>query len=384
VKFEVYMKRTIILSAIAFVLISFSLGYFVWIRQARVEQKVSAEQEKSEQKTLAEKTIAAPGVVEAISEEIEVGAEISGKLRQVLVEEGEQVIQGQTIAILENADFQAQIAAAKTNIETLRRQKATAEARVLQTKTERTRIYNGSRPEERREAWQSYEQTLPNVEQAEREVTRRGKLYESGDVSREEYERAKRDLETAQKQSNAVREKYNVVNADARKDDLAKAEAAILLAENQTDEFDALIREAEARVRTTEANLAKTIIRAPITGVVLRKRLKDGESVSPESQTGIVTIADVSALRVRVDLDETDVAKVRENQTAYITADAFGERKFAARVVKIGRILGRKNFRTERPTEKVDTKILEVLLELEPNQELPLGLRVDAFIAAGN
>ena len=378
------MKRTIILSAIAFVLISFSLGYFVWIRQARVEQKVSAEQEKSEQKTLAEKTIAAPGVVEAISEEIEVGAEISGKLRQVLVEEGEQVIQGQTIAILENADFQAQIAAAKTNIETLRRQKATAEARVLQTKTERTRIYNGSRPEERREAWQSYEQTLPNVEQAEREVTRRGKLYESGDVSREEYERAKRDLETAQKRSNAVREKYNVVNADARKDDLAKAEAAILLAENQTDEFDALIREAEARVRTTEANLAKTIIRAPITGVVLRKRLKDGESVSPESQTGIVTIADVSALRVRVDLDETDVAKVRENQTAYVTADAFGERKFAARVVKIGRILGRKNFRTERPTEKVDTKILEVLLELEPNQELPLGLRVDAFIAAGN
>ncbi|MDQ3133169.1 MAG: efflux RND transporter periplasmic adaptor subunit [Acidobacteriota bacterium] len=378
------MKRTIILSAIAFVLIAFSLGYFVWIRQARVEQKVSAEQEKSEQKTLAEKTIAAPGVVEAISEEIEVGAEISGKLRQVLVEEGEQVVQGQTIAILENADFQAQIAAAKTNIETLRRQKATAEARVLQTKTERTRIYNGSRPEERREAWQSYEQTLPNVEQAKREVTRRGKLYESGDVSREEYERAKRDLETAQKRSNAVREKYNVVNADARKDDLAKAEAAILLAENQTDEFDALIREAEARVRTTEANLAKTIIRAPITGVVLRKRLKDGESVSPESQTGIVTIADVSALRVRVDLDETDVAKVRENQTAYITADAFGERKFAARVVKIGRILGRKNFRTERPTEKVDTKILEVLLELEPNQELPLGLRVDAFIAAGN
>ena len=229
---------------------------------------------------------------------------------------------------------------------------------------------------------QSYEQTLPNVEQAKREVERREKLYASGDVSREELERTKRDLETAQKQSNAMREKYNVVNADARKDDLHKADTAILLAENQANEYDAMIREAEARVKTAQANLDKTIVRAPISGVVLRKRLKDGESVSTDSATGIVTIADVSALRVRVDLDETDVAKVRENQAAYITADAFGDRKFAAKVIKIGQILGRKNFRTERPTEKVDTKILEILLELEKGQSLPLGLRVDAFISA--
>ena len=378
------MKRTIILSAIVFGLIAFSLAYFLWFRPVQVERKVSAEKETVEQKNEAQKVVVAPGVVEAISEEIEVGAEISGKIKQVLVEEGEQVIKGQTVAILENSDFNAQISQAKTQIETLRRQKETAEARILQAKTERARIFNGARPEERREALQTYEQTLPNVEQAKREVERREKLYASGDVSREELERAKRDLDALQKQSNATREKYNVVNADARKDDLQKADAAILLAEKQTDEYDALIRESEARVRTAQANLDKTIIRAPITGVVLRKRLKDGESVSPENQTGIVSIADVSALRVRVDLDERDVAKVRENQTAYVTADAFGERQFQGKVVRIGQILGRKNFRTERPTEKVDTKILEVLIELAPDQKLPLGLRVDSFIETGN
>jgi HlyD family secretion protein len=111
--------------------------------------------------------------------------------------------------------------------------------------------------------------------------------------------------------------------------------------------------------------------------------LKAGESVAPDSPTGIVTVADTSRLRVRVDVDETDVAKIRENQTAFVTADAYGERKFAARVVKIGQILGKKNFRTERPTEKIDTKILEVLLELSQGEKLPLGLRVDAFINAG-
>ncbi len=374
------MKRTIILSAIVFGLIAASLGYFLWFRPAQNEQKVSAEKETAEQKTAAQNLVVAPGVVEAISEEIEVGAEIPGKLRQVLVEEGDEVLKGQTIAILENSDFDAQISQAKSQIETLQRQKETAEARILQAKAERMRIANGARPEERREALQTYEQTLPNVEQAKREVARREKLYASGDVSREELERTKRDLDALQKQSNATREKYNVVNADARKDDLQRADAAILLSENQTKEFDALIREAEARVRSAQANLEKTIIRAPITGVVLRKRLKDGESVSPENRTGIVSLADVSALRVRVDLDERDVAKIKENQTAYVTADAYGEQKFQGKVVRIGQILGRKNFKTERPTEKVDTKILEVLVELAPDQKLPLGLRVDAFI----
>jgi HlyD family secretion protein len=326
--------------------------------------------------------IAAPGVVEAASEEIEVGAEIPGKIKAVLVEEGERVVKGQTIAVLENSDFEAQIIQAKAQIQTLRRQKETAETRILQAKTERARTVNGARPEERREALQNYEQTLPVLEQAHRDAERRRKLFESGDVSREEYERARRDLDAARKHSAALREKYNVVNAEARVDDLQKADAMILLAENQAFEFDALLREAEARVRTTEANLAKTIVRSPLAGVILRKRLKDGESVSPENPTGIVTIADTTVLRVRIDLDETDVANVRENQTAYVTADAFGERKFAAKVARIGQIMGRKNFRTERPTEKVDTKILEVLLELAPEQKLPLGLRVDAFIAA--
>ena len=374
------MKRTIILSVIVFGLIAFSLGYFLWFRPAQIERKVLVEKQVVEQKDAAQKVVVAPGVVEAISEEIEVGTEIPGKLKRVLVEEGEQVLKGQTIAVLENSDFQAQISTAKAQIETLRRQKETSEARILESKAERARIFNGARPEERREALQTYEQTLPNVEQAKREVERREKLYASGDVSREELERAKRDLDALQKQSNATREKYNVVNADARRDDLQKADAAILLAENQMNEYDAMIREAEARVRTAQANLDKTIIRAPITGVVLRKRLKDGESVSPENQTGIISLADVSAIRVRVDLDERDVAKVRANQTAYVTADAFGERKFQGKVVRIGQILGRKNFRTERPTEKVDTKILEVLIELDKGEILPLGLRVDAFI----
>jgi ABC exporter DevB family membrane fusion protein len=377
------MKRTLILSTFALILTASSLAYFFWIRPARDEQKILAE-ERIEQNNPAPNLISAPGVVEAVSEEIEVGAEINGKIREVLVEEGDEVVKGQTVAVLENADFQAQIAAAKTHIGTLRRQQETAEAGLLQAQAERERLANGARAEERREAQADFERTLPNVENARREYERRQRLYASGDVSREEFERARTAYENAAKQSETIRQRFNVVNAEARPDDLRKADAAIGLAQAQVREFDALVREAEARVRTAQANYEKTIVRAPIAGVVLRKRLKNGESVSPENASGIVTIADVSALRVRVDLDERDVAKIRASQTAFVTADAYGARKFYGRVVKIGQILGRKNFRTERPTEKVDTKILEVLIELDADQKLPLGLRVDSFIEIKN
>lgn len=373
------MKKTLALSFAAIVITAVSLYYFVFISGGKTEQMVSAE-EKTKAQTIFN-IIAAPGIVEAASEEIEVGSEIAGKLKRVLVEEGETVINGQTIAVVENGDFQTAVDTARAQIKTLKAAQETARARLLQTQADRVRIANGSRTEERLEARAGYEQTLPNVENSRREFERSKKLHETGDVSSEEMERAATAYENARKQANTMREKFNVVNADARRDDLARADAAIRFAESQVREYDAQIGEAVARVREAEARLEKSIIRSPIAGVILRKRLKDGESVSPESQTGIVTIADTSALRVRVDLDETDVAMIGENQMAYVTADAFGAQKFSARVLKIGQILGRKNFRTERPTEKVDTKILEVLLELEPNQKLPLGLRVDAFIS---
>jgi len=94
----------------------------------------------------------------------------------------------------------------------------------------------------------------------------------------------------------------------------------------------------------------------------------------------VLTIGDRKTLRVRVDVDETDVAKVIVGQRAYVTADAFGQQKFWGHVIRVGQQLGPKNVRTDEPTEKVDTKILETLVDLDPGSKLPDGLRVDAFI----
>ena len=121
-------------------------------------------------------------------------------------------------------------------------------------------------------------------------------------------------------------------------------------------------------------------MRSPLDAVVLRRYRKTGESVIAKDETPIVSLGATSRLRVRVDVDETDVNRLREGQKAWVRADAYGDRRFTGRVVRIGQILGPKNISTDRAAEKLDAKILETLVELDPGQTIPVGLRVDAYI----
>src|SRR6185369_17246326 len=104
----------------------------------------------------------------------------------------------------------------------------------------------------------------------------------------------------------AARQRNGFVDASARPEDRAKAEADVSLA--------------RARLAEAQAMLDKTIIRSPIDGVVLRKHMNAGEVVSDKSDYPIVTVGDSSVLRVRADVDETDIAKIKVGQRAYVKA----------------------------------------------------------------
>ena len=93
----------------------------------------------------------------------------------------------------------------------------------------------------------------------------------------------------------------------------------------------------------------------------------------------VLTIGDARVLRVRADIDESDVDKVRVGQKAYVTADAYGKQKIWGRVVQVGELLGPKTVRTDEPTERVDRKFLETLVELDPVRRCQ-WYRVDTFI----
>lgn len=341
------MKRIKVLLVVAGVLGVFSAGILL---RGRGQGIVSA----SVTKTDAANTglIAAPGRVEAISEEIRVSSELSGRLKKVFVEEGDRVQRGQVMAEIEDDDYRARVAA--------------AEAELAQREAELRRTINGARTQERREAGAAMQASRAVLDNAKSEAERRRGLADRNVISRDESERYERAYQVARAQYEEAVQHFALVDAEAREEDRAHAEATVATARAQL---------AEAR-----AILEKSFLRAPIDGVILRKLRHGGESVSTQFDSPVVTMADDSVLRVRLDVDESDVSKLQLGQRAYVTAEAYGTHKFWGHVIRVGRILGRKNIRTDEPSEHVDTKILETLLELDAGQTLPLGLRVDSHV----
>ena len=88
----------------------------------------------------------------------------------------------------------------------------------------------------------------------------------------------------------------------------------------------------------------------------------------------------MTSLRVRVDVDETDVSRVVNGQRVYCVAAAYPGQRFWGRVIRVASQLGHKNLQTDEPKEKVDSKIIETLVQLDSGVHLPVGLRVDAYI----
>jgi HlyD family secretion protein len=302
--------------------------------------------------------VSGPGRIEPYSEDIRLGAEISGRLKIVFAEEGQQVNAGQLLAELANDDYRAQV--------------ASAEAEVRQKEAEFRKVFNGARLEERREAMSSVQEAQAVMANAESEMRRHQKLYEAGVISQEEADLYNKEYEVATAQYNEKVQSHTLIDEATREEDRSMAQANL--------------EDAKAKLEAARAVYAKTFIRSPINGMVLRKHHRAGESVSNGSNSPdpIFTLGDTHTLRVRVDVDETDVSKLVLGQKAYVTADAYGNKKFWGHVLRIGQELGRKNIRTDEPTEHVDTKILETLVQLDDGAGLQVGLRVDSFILPAN
>lgn len=139
----------------------------------------------------------------------------------------------------------------------------------------------------------------------------------------------------------------------------------------------------QARSRLSEANarVSQLIVKAPSPGTILKLSVREGEFYSPEGGASLVTLGNLTKVRVRLDIDERFIGSVFVGQPGYVTVEAYANRKFQGKVVDIAQRMGRKNQRTDDPTERIDTKIREVVLELEDANELVPGLRATGYLS---
>jgi HlyD family secretion protein len=300
--------------------------------------------------------VVAGGRVEPISEELDISAEMGGKLRDVFVKEGDRVRAGQVIAEIENDEYRARVTA--------------AEAELQEKAASHRRIVNGARPQERLEAEAAVTEAQAVMENDREQAERRQVLLEKGAVSHEESEHATQAYKASQARYQAAVEHHKLIDEDAREEDRARAQADVDLA--------------AAKLEESRAQLAKTIVRAPINGVVLRKHRHRGETVQQGAEWPIVTLGDISRLRVRAEVDESDIAAITRGQKAYVTADAYGAKRFTGILSRVGSEIGKKRIVSDSPEDRVDRKVLEAFIDLAPGVSLPSGLRVDVFIETGD
>lgn len=126
---------------------------------------------------------------------------------------------------------------------------------------------------------------------------------------------------------------------------------------------EAQVHAAEATLSANKTDLSKAVIVSPIDGVVLTRNVEPGQTVAASFQTPVLfTLAeDLRQMELHVDVDEADVGHTETGQEARFTVDAYPERRFEARIIKV-------NF---APSVKDDVVTYEALLSVD-NSDLAL------------
>jgi multidrug resistance efflux pump len=296
--------------------------------------------------------VVAPGLVAGATEVLALGFETSGRLDEVLVKEGERVVAGQLLARLDDRLARARL--------------ASAEAAVAVARARRDAALHGSRQDELRAA--QAEADAARADARKQQVTRdRGeRLLVAGAITADEMDRTRGSAEAAAAQAEAAAARLALVQQGPRLEQRREAIAAVAAADAEL---------AAARVLVSQTELS-----APAAGVILRRQVEPGERVVMLPPTVVMTLCDLDHLRLRAEVDEADVGRVTLGQRAYATAEAYPSRRFPAQVTQIMHALGRKSAAADDPRAKVDTRVLEVILRLDGDPALPLGLRVDVHL----
>jgi HlyD family secretion protein len=135
---------------------------------------------------------------------------------------------------------------------------------------------------------------------------------------------------------------------------------------------------AVAEVRRLEALVEKTVIAAPIDGVVIARHAHAGETI--DTGASIVTIANLGRTRVEAEVDEFDSARMRVGAPVEISAEGY-DRSWKGSIEEIPDAVVNRRLKPQDPSKPIDTRVLIVKVAFNESTPLKLGQRVDVRIA---
>jgi ABC exporter DevB family membrane fusion protein len=323
-------------------------------------------------------TVVAIGRVEPVTEVI-LANKIPGRIRAVLVREGDPVGVGQPLILFDDKEYvtqtrmaEARVATADADVRRARRALDSARAQWVEAKS-------GARPQEIERARAELDQARQRSHNAEAERTRFQRLLRDEYVARSQYEASETEAEVARARVRASVEALNLLLAGPKPETVGAVWARVQEAEAELRRAESQVAQALAELDHARAVARTTVVESTIAGKVTRKLVEPGEAV--DIGIPLMILGDVSKTIVKAEVDETDVGKLALGQAADITADAYPGRVFAGTVISIGEGMGKRRIRPDDPVKIQDMRVLETKLELgEAGGELKLGMTVDVRI----
>jgi HlyD family secretion protein len=296
---------------------------------------------------------------------VQVGTQVSGNIKALHADFNTRVHKGQVLAEIDPAPFQARLEQAEAALETAKADVTSAKAAVAKAEAD---VRSALAERQNQEAAVTLARSIEQDSQTK--YLRRKEAVESIFVP-EDLETA----ETAYEIALAARESAQA-QEEAAEDLVKSAEEAHDLARIQVEAADAQVRQAQAVVEQAKLDLAHTSITAPIDGLVISRDVDAGQTVAASYQapTLFEIAQDLTQMEVNVNVDESDVSKVRVGQAAEFTVDALPGVTFDATVKQI----------REAPINVQNVITYVVVLSVSnPREKLFPGMTANVHIRAG-
>jgi len=247
---------------------------------------------------------------------VELKSKSAGLIKQILVQEGERIKEGQILIELDKEMLQAQLREGEASrmAAGARLQEAEAEAASAETMKKKLALDVNNQED--------------NLRFRKRQVDRYRAMSEDKIISRMDMDQVERDYQEAYLKLESLRSELLMQDAriEATRKVMARVRAEVI--------------QADASLDRARENLRYATITSPITGIVLKRHVEVGDAVSSILQLGsqatlLSTLGDMSEVFVEGRVDESDIGHVFVGQQARVKVDAFRDQAFPGKVIRI-------------------------------------------------
>jgi len=272
------------------------------------------------------RVVTATGTLNAIVT-VEVGSQLSGQIAQLLVDFNDEVTEGQPLARLDQRTFAARVAQAQAAV-------AMAEVAitVARAKFERARIDAIDAEAQKAVLQARTDNARVKLQSARNDLGRKEALHQRQINSAAETEDAHTRVASAEAD---LREVEAIATAQQNK--IAGAIVDQRRAQAELDAAIATLPQKKAELQIAEIDLDRATIRSPIGGVVVGRKVNEGQTLATtlEAKTLFIIAGDLHQMQIEARLDEADIGKIQVGQEATFTVDAYPGRQFAATVQQV-------------------------------------------------